>query len=77
MNDLTYAVFPGDILSAHDTDVHFVSARRLIELYGVDPSECVVIHDEERVGRSGINLDELIHLRPSVGAYQIPEEAGY
>lgn len=43
-----YAISPGFIMSANDSDEHFVSAKRLIELYGVDTMECVVVTQSNR-----------------------------
>ena len=37
-----YIVRAGTIRSS-DGDVHFVSAKRLIELHGVDPDECIAV----------------------------------
>lgn len=50
-----YLLCPGEIRSKNDGDLHYISARRLIELYGVDPRECTT---DDR------GLEGLIPLRP-------------
>lgn len=40
-----YIVEPGPITSKNDGDIHHISAGRLMELYGVKPSECVIYRD--------------------------------
>ena len=67
-----YAVFAGLVPSAHDRDMHWISAAQLMRLYGVPPKECVAVYVEGggllspgmrgRHGRSA--LSGLIHLRP-------------
>lgn len=58
-----YAVYPGYIRSKYDGDKHFITARKLIQLYGADPKECVVVDDFRRdVKRLG--AEKLIGLRP-------------
>jgi hypothetical protein len=37
-----YLVCPGRIRSRADGDLHFISARQLIHLYGVNPAECMI-----------------------------------
>lgn len=53
-----YIVFAGYVTSKNDGDQHFISSQRLMQLYGVSPSECVI-------GQQGKNYDgDLIPLRP-------------
>ena len=37
-----YLVQPGWVRSQNDWDRHYIDARTLMRLYGVDPSECTV-----------------------------------
>lgn len=39
-----YACYAGVIYSDNDGDKHFISARRVAELYRVNPKECVFIN---------------------------------
>ena len=62
-----YLVIPGWITSKSDGDRHYISANKLIRLYGVDRRECVVFQDGER----GF-CDSLIKLEPDYnGDYNI------
>jgi len=59
-----YAVHPGFIESKKDGEVHWIEARQLMQLYGVNPSECIVI-DDEYIRYGGDPDDEkFIHLYP-------------
>lgn len=40
-----YLVGPSRVVSKSDGDVHYISARQLMDLHGVDPRECVVIEE--------------------------------
>jgi len=65
-----YAVHPGWVRSK-DGDDHFITARRLMELYGVNPRACVV-WDGHQLGRSA---HDYIHLYPRHdGNYTLPKE---
>lgn len=71
---LKYIVFPGEVKSQHDGDIHRVSARDLMRLYGVHPKECVVIQNEEDVrGRRDV-IKALLTLQPDYfGRYELPQ----
>lgn len=45
--NLKYLVVEGYVDSRNDGDRHFISGRRLIELYNVNPSECLIIKKDE------------------------------
>lgn len=36
-----YVLVPGYVTSKNDGDIHYINARRLRRLYGVDPAECI------------------------------------
>lgn len=38
-----FAVHPGEVRSQSDGQVHYIAGGRLIELYGLDPRECVIV----------------------------------
>lgn len=40
MTKQRFAIHPGHIMSRNDRQRHFVSYRRLIQLYGLDPRQC-------------------------------------
>jgi hypothetical protein len=67
-----YLVIPGNVRSRNDGDIHYISARQLMQLYGVNPDECV-IYDNRFGGRQ--YSDELIPLRPMFnGNYTLPSK---
>ncbi len=38
---LKYILFPGNITSKNDNQIHYISASMLIKLYKVNPKECI------------------------------------
>lgn len=69
-----YAVAPGYVKSKSDSDVHFVSAKSLINLYHVNPRDCIIMDtdayfgDESSEAMRGYSkelLDSLVWLTPS------------
>lgn len=57
-----FAVYPCAIRSKIDGQIHFISCRELVDLYKVDPSECVFVTD----GVSEVELDMSTRLIPLV-----------
>lgn len=57
-----FVVVPGEVISKSDGDRHFISARQLIDLYRVNPAECIVLDrphaDAQRL------MESFIVLRP-------------
>lgn len=45
MSDIKYIVVASTVRSLYDGDLHFIPAKRLIDLYGVDPKQCVTVAD--------------------------------
>jgi hypothetical protein len=69
---IKYVIFPGKVVSQHDRDVHFVDAHTLMELYRVDPRECVIYYGDDR--DRGKTFKGLITLHPRYdGNYEIPK----
>ena len=64
MKETKYAVFPGKIRSKSDGDIHYISAEKLIRLYGVDPKECLIISDDRDLQRQRHRIDGLVQLHP-------------
>lgn len=79
MSTKKYAVFPGNVRSASDGQIHFIDARRLVQLYGVRWDECLVVptrfeHYRQRDQMmQRISEQGLIKLQPrSSGDYTLP-----
>lgn len=64
-----YAIYPGEV-RAKDGDIHYISAGKLMFLYGLNPADCIVIGNDNR----GLNIGNLIKLYPrNDGNYKIKE----
>lgn len=37
-----FIVFPGEVESTYDRQVHYIGGNQLIDLYGVPPEDCVI-----------------------------------
>lgn len=68
-----FLVIGDEVYSATDGQVHYVSARRLVDLYGLDPRECVLVDRDQRMGEL-LNLPQGLRvLRPrNDGNYRHP-----
>ena len=65
-----YLIRPGYIYSTNDKDKHFISAIMLINLYRVNPRECVIEHPAMHYQPE----PDLIILEPQAdGSYSIPD----
>lgn len=76
---MKYSVHPDFVASKRDGDVHFIDARQLMHLYGVESYDCLVIDDNAsrhtyaRLMRRA-EEEKLITLRPRYdGNYTIPK----
>lgn len=67
-----YCLFGGYVRSKNDGQVHYVSGRDLIDLYGLPPRQCVVAPLEKLYWRMPSNLIAL-GVRND-GNYTIPTE---
>jgi hypothetical protein len=69
-----YICYGGYIPSKTDQDMHYISAKRLAQLYNVRPSDCLMIDDynkEEKM--KGLNVGNIIELHPRYnGDYLLP-----
>lgn len=63
----------GTITSQHDREEHYIPAHKLIRLYGLDPSECVIEPRNPILAERSHDLKEFIHLYPrGNGDYVLP-----
>ena len=68
---IKYIVHPGYVRSKNDRDKHFISYDRLIELYGVNPKECVDARSEYSRSKP---CEDCIDLKPKYdGNYTLPK----
>ena len=66
-----YLILPGVVRSRSDGDMHYISARQLIELYKVNPEECKIVDSPQSA--QGIEWKDYIELRPRTdGNYNLP-----
>lgn len=70
-----YLVIGGNVVSKHDGETHFISARRLCDLYRVDPQECICVSDRREIRYMiQAKIKDLIELLPDPsGKYELPE----
>ena len=69
-----YLCHGGYVRSRHDGEIHYVSARRMPQLYGVDPAECMFTMSEG--ARPYFAPPWLIDLVPDpTGQYVVPGES--
>jgi hypothetical protein len=59
-----YLVIGDWIRSANDGDRHYISARQLVELYGIDPRDCKTIENNQPMSLVGVDLNKFVVLRP-------------
>lgn len=70
-----YLVYPDHVISKSDGQEHWIGARVLMNLYGVKPSQCVVVSVRQPCRFSLHEYYGLIPLRPQYdGDYTLPEK---
>ena len=57
-----YLLLSGQLSSYNGEDFHYISAKKLQELYNLPINECILANNESDL--NGINFDNLIILRP-------------
>jgi hypothetical protein len=63
-----YLVYPGYVISKNDGEKHYISFMKLIELYRVDPRECI----NASMASFGIHRCGLKRLMPdTTGRYKL------
>lgn len=66
-----YLIIGDWVRSKNDGDRHYISARQLIELYGLDPKECKTIENNQPMSLLGVDLTMFTVLRPLIhGKYR-------
>ena len=69
---MKFAVHPGEVVSAHDGQRHYISAGELVRLYELRGDEYVVWREPNS---RGLNWGDFLHLYPSPsGRYGRPED---
>lgn len=61
-----YVIHPGFVRSRTDGDIHYISASKLMQFYGVRSNECIIVQKDrpDSVRSIGLDLNKLIHLYP-------------
>jgi len=60
-----YIIYPGYIESKNDKESHYIDAQKLMYLYNVKESECIIYNSEKDLyGITESNLSQLIQLFP-------------
>ena len=63
-----YVVYPGYITSKNDGQFHYITAAKLMQLYKVNPRECIVYREN-----LGLDVSKLTQLHPRYdGNYKVP-----
>ena len=71
IHKIKYVVIPDWVTSINDGERHYINAHQLMNLYKVNPRECVIQHGDQRMIK---NFDKLIPLRPRYnGDYTLRE----
>lgn len=68
-----YLVIPGCVKSQHDNDIHYISGLRLCELYGVSPTECIIVSDSNDLKIRYIPKDLPMLTTRQDGNYSLPK----
>lgn len=69
---IRFAVYPGNIESRNDGDIHFIGFRKLCQLYSINPKECLDMSHRDNHGR---DISGLQRLGPSyAGDYNLKKE---
>lgn len=68
-----YAVCPGYVRSENDGDRHYIGFSALVRLYGVDPTECLLVSPQAQDSTLPPYVEELIWLYPQRHSRQYDE----
>lgn len=72
MSEKKWLIMSDFVTSKTDGQRHFISADKLIKLYGVNPDECIILAHPTHT--NGYDLEKLIILSPRYdGNYTLPE----
>ncbi len=67
-----FVIRPGWVTSVNDGQDHWITARQVIQLHGVDPRECIIIDKRDpssSMGYSPEYLARLLELKPMKSFY--------
>ena len=68
---MKYIIHPGYVISKNDGDRHYIGYHKLIELYNVDPKECI---DARSLYTRSKSCEDCIDLKPRYdGNYTLPK----
>lgn len=69
-----YIVYGGYVPSKSDKDLHYISAKKVAELYGISPRECLMIDNYNKDEKTrGLIIGDRIELYPRFdGSYKLP-----
>jgi hypothetical protein len=79
MKEPKYAVYPGPVRSRTDGQEHHIGARELMFLYGVEPSDCLIVWPHEYTDPSARSRIDRAAKLPALcprfdGDYKLPEK---
>lgn len=67
---IKFVLRTGSVMSCSDRQIHTVQASRLVNLYGLNPKDCLLDPSERQL--RGYHEEELVHLCPlDSGEYRI------
>lgn len=67
-----YLVIGGEVISRHDGQRHYVSAQQLVRLYGLNPSQCILVEEVDPSRAYGYRKG-MVRLYPRYdGDYTLP-----
>lgn len=64
MNNIEIVLCPGNVISKNDGQVHYINARKLAMLYGVDYSACVIYDTNKPESLSFRKKENQVFLHP-------------
>lgn len=68
--DKKFIIWPGHVTSKTDGQTHYISARALIDLWGVNPKECIIVNPHRPETMRGLPLLPVLGPRIS-GNYKL------
>lgn len=72
---MAYVLFPGEVRSKTDGDIHYITAPELARLYGVDYRKCKVVYRDKESSIRGWyrpQPDDVALYPKSNGDYSLP-----
>jgi hypothetical protein len=71
---MAFVLFPGEVRSKTDGDIHYITAPELARLYGVDYKKCKVVYRDKESSIRGYRpqMGDVALLPKSNGDYSLP-----